>query len=189
MKVKKTLEKVTKEFEKHNIRWALGASGLLSFYGIVEEPNDIDIMVSVLDVEEANKVLSELGEKTDLEGYEIYSDYYDIYTVDDVSIDLIAGFTINSENFQYKFYFSNDLIVEHRPMLSASVPLLYLRDWYFMYILMGDPKGRTVLMEEYFLNKNYHEDEFTKFLEYDLTEDQKHQIITLMYNLRSKRSC
>lgn len=189
MKVKKALEKITKEFEKNNISWGLGASGLLSFYGIVEEPNDIDIMVSVLDVEEANRVLAEIGEKKNLDDYEIYSDYYDIYTVDGVSVDLIAGFTINSDNFQYKFYFSEDLIVEHRPMLSANVPLLYLRDWYFMYILMGDPKGRTKLMEEYFLRKNYLEDEFKKFLEYNLTDNQKHQIITLMYNLRSKRRC
>jgi len=189
MKVKKALEKITKEFENHNIRWGLGASGLLSFHKIVEEPNDIDVMVSVLDIKEANKVLSELGEKKDMEGYEIYSDHYDIYTVDGVSVDLIAGFTINSDNFQYKFCFSDDLIVEHRPMLSAKVPLLYLRDWYFMYILMGDPKSRTILMEEYFLHNNYCEYEFTKFLEYDLTEKQKHQIITLMYNLRSKRRC
>lgn len=189
MKVKKALEKITNEFDKHNIRWGLGASGLLSFYGIVDEPNDIDIMVSILDVKEANIVLSELGEKTDLEGYEIYSDHYDIYTVDDVSVDLIAGFTINSDNFQYKFYYSDDLIAERREMLSSKVPLLYLRDWYFMYILMGDPKGRTILLEEYFMKKNYHEDEFARFLEYNLTEEQKHQIITLMFNLRTKRRC
>lgn len=55
MKVKKALEKITKEFEKQNIRWGLGASGLLSFHGILEEPNDIDVIVSVLDIEEANK--------------------------------------------------------------------------------------------------------------------------------------
>lgn len=189
MEVKKALEKITIEFKKHDIRWGLGASALLSFYGIIDEPKDLDIMVSVLDVKEANKVLSEIGKKTDLEGYEIYSDFYDIYVVDGVSVDLIAGFTINSENFQYKFYFSNELIVEHRPLLSVDVPLLYLRDWYFMYILMGDPKGRTPLLEEYFLNKNYLDDEFEKFLEYNLTEEQKHQILTLMYNLRSKRRC
>lgn len=189
MKVKKTLEKITKEFEKHHIRWGLGASCLLSFYGIVEKANDLDIMVSILDVEEAKKVLSNIGDKISLDGYEIYSDYYDIYTVDGVSVDLIAGFTINSENFQYKFYFSDDQIVEYRPLFSASVPLLYLRDWYFMYILMGDPKERTPLMEKYFLEKNYHEDEFTKFLEYNLTKEQKKQIITLIYNLRIKRRC
>ncbi|MGB3367123.1 MAG: hypothetical protein WBA54_06525 [Acidaminobacteraceae bacterium] len=189
MNLDKTLEKITKEFEKHNIRWGLGASGLLSFYGIVEHANDIDIMVSMLDVEEAKVVLSELGEKKDITEYEKYSDRYDIYTVDDVSIDLIGGFTINSENFQYKFYFSDDLIAEYKPMLSVKVPLLYLRDWYFMYIIMGDPKSRTILMEDYFIQKNYHEDEFTKFLEYDLTEDQKYQIISLMYKLRAKRRC
>ena len=104
-------------------------------------------------------------------------------------VDLISGFTINSEKFQYKFYFSKDLISEYRPILSASVPLLYLRDWYFMYILMGDPKGRTSLMEKYFLKKNYMADECSKFLEYDLSENQKHQIITLMYDLKAKRRC
>lgn len=189
MKIKKTLEKVALEFEKNNIRWGLGASGLLSFYGIVEEANDIDIFVSLLDVEEANNILLKLGQKKDLAACEIYSDHYDVYIIDGVSIDLIAGFTINSPNFQYKFYFSEELISEHRPLLNASIPLLYLRDWYFMYTLMGDPKGRTLLMEKYFLKKNYREDEFTKFLEYDLTDEQKNKIITLICNLRLKRRC
>ncbi len=189
MIIEKALEKIAIEFEKNNIRWGLAASGLLSFYNIIGEPNDIDIIVSKLDVEEARKVLSSIGREKKLENHEIYSDSYSIFDVDGIEVDLISGFTINSENFTYKFYFSDQSISEHRPLLEANVPMMYLRDWYFMYILMGDPKNRRELMEEYFLRKNYREDEFSKYLEYDLTDDQKQKIINLMYNLRTKRRC
>jgi len=189
MNVEKVLEKVTREFKASNIKWGLGASGLLSFYDIVEEANDIDIIVSIDDVKKANNILSKLGERKNLDGYEIYSEYFAVYIVDNVSIDLISIFTINSDNFQYKFHFSDESVVEYRSMNRVRVPLLNLVDWYFMYVIMGDPKGRTPLMEKYFLQNSYLEDDFVKFLKYDLTGIQKKKIGRFIQKLREKRGC
>ena len=46
------LQKIAHRFNEANIEWALGASMLLYFKGIISEFHDIDLMVSVHDAEQ-----------------------------------------------------------------------------------------------------------------------------------------
>lgn len=41
----------------------MGASLLLNHYGLVDKPNDIDILVDLKDIEKADEVLKSLGQK------------------------------------------------------------------------------------------------------------------------------
>ena len=54
------LQKIAHRFNEANIEWALGASMLLYFKGIISEFHDIDLMISVH--EQVRTILSEMGE-------------------------------------------------------------------------------------------------------------------------------
>ena len=56
------LQKIAHRFNEANIEWALGASMLLYFKGILSEFHDIDLMISVHDAEQVRTILSEMGE-------------------------------------------------------------------------------------------------------------------------------
>lgn len=56
------LKRIAIELNKKNITWALGASMLLYFKGIISEFKDIDIMVIDDDIDQVKKILLELGE-------------------------------------------------------------------------------------------------------------------------------
>ncbi len=58
------LQKIAHRFNEANIEWALGASMLLYFKGIISEFHDIDLMVSVHDAEQVRTILSEMGDFT-----------------------------------------------------------------------------------------------------------------------------
>lgn len=54
------LQKIAHRFNEANVEWALGASMLLYFKGIVSEVHDIDLMVSIRDAELVREILSEM---------------------------------------------------------------------------------------------------------------------------------
>ncbi len=56
------LQKIAHRSNEANIEWALGASMLLYFKGIISEFHDIDLMISVHDAEQVRTILSEMGE-------------------------------------------------------------------------------------------------------------------------------
>lgn len=55
------LQKITAEFNKDNLLWAIGASLLLYFKGVAEVFHDIDIMVDEKDVERCKNILLNMG--------------------------------------------------------------------------------------------------------------------------------
>ena len=57
------LQKIAHRFNEANIEWALGASMLLYFKGIISEFHDIDLMISVHDAEQVRTILTS---RTDL---------------------------------------------------------------------------------------------------------------------------
>lgn len=62
------LQKIAHRFNEANIEWALGASMLLYFKGILSEFHDIDLMVSVHDAEQVRTIFIRNGRtsRTDL---------------------------------------------------------------------------------------------------------------------------
>ena len=55
------LKKIANELNKMNVTWAIGASMLLYFKGILLDFNDIDIMVANEDIEQVRKTLMKMG--------------------------------------------------------------------------------------------------------------------------------
>lgn len=57
------LSQIAEELNRQNITWAIGASCLLYFKGIVQEFSDIDIMISESDVEKVKQIFLTLGKQ------------------------------------------------------------------------------------------------------------------------------
>lgn len=57
------LSDIGKKFNKEGILWAVGASIVLNYYNLIENPNDIDTLVSLKDIEKADNILKEIGIK------------------------------------------------------------------------------------------------------------------------------
>ncbi len=64
--MKNVLLKIAESFNKANITWGVGASVMLTFYGLVDRPNDIDISVAMKDIDCANEILIKMGDRKEL---------------------------------------------------------------------------------------------------------------------------
>lgn len=58
-----TLSYIGKKLNDEGIVWGVGASILLNHYGLVDKPNDIDILVDLNDIEKADKILKSIEKK------------------------------------------------------------------------------------------------------------------------------
>ena len=58
-----TLSYIGKKLNDADITWGVGASILLNRFGLIDKPNDIDIFVSINDIEKTDEILKSIGEK------------------------------------------------------------------------------------------------------------------------------
>ena len=71
-----TLSYIGKELNSQGILWGIGASIVLYSYGLVDNPNDIDILVDIKDIQKADMILKNLGVKKSTENIDTYSTRY-----------------------------------------------------------------------------------------------------------------
>ncbi|MFR9165212.1 MAG: rhodanese-like domain-containing protein [Dysgonomonas sp.] len=151
--MEKVLAKIASELNSANILWGIGASMVLHQYSLVKNPTDIDILVSVSDIDEADKILSGMGIKIHNEkNSSVYStEYFREYIVDDINIDVMAGFKINlpdKKTFEYPFD------AESVPLTftigNMPVPSTTLEDWYVLYQLIPNREAKAKLILNYF---------------------------------------
>lgn len=147
------LSYIAEELNKSEALWAVGASVMLYFNGLVEKPNDIDILATEKDIEKVKAVLDSLGEMTFdgcNEGKDPYlTRYFYKYKVDDTDIDLIAGFRIKNAQGIYEMPFDEKTIAYYGKVNDVSVPLCSLEDWYVLYQLMEGREPKVKLIEDY----------------------------------------
>lgn len=125
-------------FNENNIKWAVGASVLLYFKGKVEYFNDIDIMIVEDDANLAKELLTLLGKlKPASKNSQYGSRYFFEFLIDEVEVDLIAGFVIIKDGKSYDCSLLETQIVEYIDLNGESIPLQSLCDWRRYYELMG----------------------------------------------------
>ncbi|MFP4016012.1 MAG: hypothetical protein ACLFUI_03175 [Halanaerobiales bacterium] len=148
---KNTLVYIAAELNKAGIIWAIGASVLLSFYDLIDDPNDIDILVSLNDVEKAELIMANIGTKKAVKASSMYATKkFHSFKVNDIDVDLIGGFTINFDNAQYYYDFNKKSIREIIKVDGIEIPLTSLEDWFVLYSIMPGREDKIVLLEEYF---------------------------------------
>ena len=147
-----TLSYIAKNLNKENINWGVGASILLNQHGLIDKPNDIDIIVDLNDIEKADEILQRIGEKKAFDKTAVYStEYFYEYIVNGIDVDVMAGLRINSDAGVFKYAFDKSSVVETREINGETIPLTSLEDWYVIYQLIPNRDTKVKLIENYLL--------------------------------------
>lgn len=147
-----TLSYIGEKLNNSNIIWGVGASILLNHFGLIDKPNDIDIMVDINNIKKADEVLRSIGEKKISEKSDIYSTrYFYEYVINDIDVDVMAGLRINHSNGIFEYNFDCKSISEIKKINGVNIPLTYLEDWYIIYQLIPNRKAKVDMIEKYIL--------------------------------------
>lgn len=144
------LSHIAKELNHKNVTWAVGASMLLYFKGIVSEFHDIDIMVAEEDAETSKDVLLSLGNLQHPDPDPNANGKYKTkcfleFNVDGVDVDVMAGFIIVSKGKEYYFPLKKENIIDYTEVHGITIPLQSLGEWRRYYELMGrDEKVKMI---------------------------------------------
>ena len=142
------LIKIAHKLNEANIEWALGASMMLYFKGIVTEFHDIDLMVAESDAKRVDLILSEMGKKcpsnpTPNPMYKTKS--FMEFVIDSIDIDVMAGFGIIKDGKFYDCSLCKDQIVEKITLGNEPIPLQSPSLWIKYYRLMGRDKKAEMI--------------------------------------------
>ncbi|PKR78468.1 hypothetical protein CEY16_01545 [Halalkalibacillus sediminis] len=146
----KTLAFIGDKLNDKNITWGVGGSLLLSFYEIIDNPNDIDILVDERDAPKVNEIISSAGKKKEaLSTAPFRTLYFSKFRLFDNDIDVMGGFAIQHEKGIYKIRMQKESIVDYKKINGIEVPLCSLEDWYILYWLIPNKKEKALLIERY----------------------------------------
>ncbi len=144
---------IAEELNRNNITWAVGASLMLHFHGLVASPSDMDIIVDEKDIEETKAVLSNIGELVQdgsKENNHIYlTRHFYKYQVKNVKMDVMSGFKLKHSEGIYEFQLDSHSIVSYKEINGIKIPLTSLEDWYVLYQLMQGREAKVKMIEHY----------------------------------------
>ncbi|GLI54962.1 hypothetical protein PM10SUCC1_04770 [Propionigenium maris DSM 9537] len=149
-RLRDVLKRVAKLLNNGGITWAVGASVMLNHYGLVEETGDIDIMVSMEDIQRLDSILSKLGERVVGVPDETYkTKYFYEYMIDGVEVDVMAGLCVHREGRDHSFPFNRDSIGEWMEVDGVEVPLAKLEEWYEIYKVLPGRERKAEAIGKY----------------------------------------
>ncbi len=133
------LTKIAKILNDNNIVWAVGGSLLLLYFrNKTDMFHDIDIMVIEDDIKKLKSLLEPMGIFTSPHPNKQYKTRYFLeFTIDNVDVDIMAGFVIVNEGKEFDCSLNPESIVEHLNINGADIPLQSIDDWRRYYALMG----------------------------------------------------
>ncbi len=140
------LSKIAEQLNKENIIWAVGGSLLLYIKGKVTEFNDIDIMAAEEDVKRLKEILLTLGElQPPNPNVQYKTKYFLEFVIDQVEVDVMAGFVIVHGGKDYYFPLKVEDIKEYTTINAQRIPLQSLEQWKQYYELMGRTDKASML--------------------------------------------
>lgn len=135
------LSKIAKVLNERNITWAVGASGMLYLNGITDAFHDLDIMILEEQIESAKDAMAAFGKPLERKPNPQYQTKHFLeYIVEDVEVDMMAGFAIVKDGVSYSTPFDKYHIEKYVTVNGQSIPLQFLSDWERYYALMGRPQ-------------------------------------------------
>ncbi|CAM2847669.1 nucleotidyltransferase family protein [Hathewaya histolytica] len=150
------LSKIAKELNDNNITWGIGASLLLYIKGISSEFHDIDIMVAESDVQALKNILLSLGElQPKNPNIQYKTKKFLEFKVEDVDIDVIAGFVIVNKGRDFYFQLNKDDIIDYTEINGVKIPLQSVTEWRNYYELMGRIEKVKMIDYKYYLLKKF----------------------------------
>lgn len=145
------LAKIAGALNARHITWAIGGSTLLSVYGIVDAPNDLDLLVDEADISAAVEALNTLGQQITWEPSEEFCSHFFVeFVVEGIEVDVMAGLTIKlNDGGHYTYPFSQESIAGYTHIYGIAVPLTSLQDWHMLYSMMAHRESRVAQIETY----------------------------------------
>ncbi|QGH35973.1 hypothetical protein GI584_18790 [Gracilibacillus salitolerans] len=146
----KTLSFIGDRLKNKNIIWGVGGSLLLSFYKIIDKPNDIDILVDETNATKLNEIMSSIGKaKEALSSHPFRTMNFSKYRINGIDIDVMGGFAIQHDEGIYKISLQQESIVTHKKINGVDIPLCSLEDWYILYWLIPNKQEKALLIENF----------------------------------------
>ena len=147
------LRKIAKELNKENVTWAVGASVLLFFKGIVNEFHDIDIMFDEADAQKVKNILNKLGKHIPSLHNEMFkTKYFYEYIIDNVEIDAMGGFMVVKDGKDYDCSLIKKDITECINYEGVDIPLYSLERWKYFYYLINRT-SKVKIIDDFYENK------------------------------------
>jgi len=180
------LSQIGKKLNENQILWAVGASILLVQHGLVDAPNDIDIFVSLQDIDKADLILQSMGQKKAREKTDDYkTQYFYEYRIQSVDVDVMAGLAIRHDSGVFEYIFDQQSITQTFVINDVEIPFTSLEDWYVLYQLIPGREGKVKLIEDYLAARGIqHPDLLEKALTGNLPKSIRGRILRLMSLLR-----
>lgn len=149
--LEKTLAQLGVELNCANIIWGVGASVLLNQYGLVDNPTDIDLMVDLKDVEQADDILSRIGErKGSRESDDVYeTTFFYEYEINGIDVDLMAGLKIWHKKELHEYIFDKDTSLNYFNIKGVKIPFNTLEDWLWLYQVIPNRGKKVELIADY----------------------------------------
>ena len=145
-----TLSYIGERLNAHNILWAVGASVLLKKHGLTDQTHDIDVFISLENIEEADRLLCSMGEKKPWEENRVYATkHFNEYVIQNMDIDVIAGFAIKHINGVYIYPFTQESITEYAVIQGVKIPFTSLEEWYVIYQMIPDREAKVQTIEKH----------------------------------------
>lgn len=149
---KDVLKKIATGLNKLNCNWAIGGSVMMNHYGLVERPNDIDILIDASYAGQIKEFMNSIGTYVKLPSkLPFRTEEFFGYMVDDTMVEFLGDFKIELESGKvYEFILDKEAIKDYMIIDGIKVNLATLEDWFVAYSVMKDPKKRIPLLKTYF---------------------------------------
>ncbi|MCH4886079.1 hypothetical protein EZV73_00800 [Acidaminobacter sp. JC074] len=149
--LRKVLVRLAKVLNKENITWALGASSLLNYHGLVDTVNDLDLLVIPSDIERFEEILLRFGEKEFSPPSDVYgTEYFGEFVIDGVNVDVMSRMKITNHDVTYVYPFDETSIVEKWMIDNEAIPMTSLEEWYILYNMIPNREKKVKIIEAYF---------------------------------------
>lgn len=145
---KDALLRIAEVLNSNAVDWGLGGSSMLWFHGLIDCPNDIDLLVAEHDALRTHELLSPLGMYEELQPKEPFcTKYFTHYTIFGAEVDVIGLLGIRHAEGVYRLDWRRDADTRVEQLEGVSVPLTPLEDWFVLYLLMPGRGGKADLIE------------------------------------------
>ena len=179
---REALIKIASQLNKNKIRWGIGASVLLHLYGIVKEPDDIDIIVEEEDALRAHEIFLKLGEHNQLP-YKVpfKTKHFLNYKVGNTMVDLMGDFKIETEAGVYSMIFDSNAIIGEADYYGVAIPKTALEDWFVLYQIIPGRESKVKMIEDYLIKEGIkHRNLLERAMEQPLPEKVVNRIKSIL---------
>lgn len=119
----KGLVSLAKDLNRHNIRWALGASLLLYLEGYDVTVADIDVLVHIDDYESLLKMLKNYDYEYQSPNEKFKTEHFFSLYSEGVEVDIMVDFRIFKEDhvYEFPFHIEKEIVIDETIIYLSSV--------------------------------------------------------------------